>query len=37
MRKKEGSTLSGTGENNFDELWVNNSGHNEGTTCLINE
>ena len=26
-----------TGENNFDKLWVNNSGHNEGTICLVHK
>ena len=25
-----------TGENNFDKLCVNDSGHNEGTICLVN-
>ena len=26
-----------TGENDFDKLRGNDSGHNEGTICLVNE
>ena len=28
--------LQKTGENNWDKLRDNDSGHNEGTTCLVN-
>ena len=34
-----GSTLGHlhkAGENNWDKLWDNDSGHNEGTICLVN-
>ena len=27
--------LQKTGENNWDKLWVNNCGHNEGIICLV--
>ena len=28
--------LRKTGENDWDKLWVNDSGHNKGTICLVN-
>ena len=38
----EGSSLriksiQKTGENDVNELWINDSWHNEGTICLVNE
>ena len=28
--------LHKTGEDDWDKLWANDSGHNEGTICLVN-
>ena len=40
MSLMEGITLykahTKTSENNLNELWVNDYGHNEGTICLVN-